>query len=313
MSAASGGAGQVVVFGSLNADLTVRVERFPEPGETLSGSELVTAPGGKSSNQAVAAVTLGSQVRLIGAVGEDTNGAFLLDRADEAGVDVAGVTRDPDHATGSAMIVVDAAGENTIIVSPGANGAVSDDSLTAEKFAGADIVCLCLEVPLAAVQAAAEKGREAGAQVLLNLSPYADVPDALLSHVDVLLVNKSEAELVLGRSDIDADWEAALAGFVELKVHRVVVTLGADGAVVLDGTVSQDGDNDAGQVTKIDSPEVDAVDTTGCGDAFTGALAHGMAKGASLVEASMHAAEAGALAATREGAQSSYQAFTHLS
>jgi len=327
VSATSGGAGQVVVFGSLNADLTVRVERFPQPGETLSGSELVTAPGGKSSNQAVAAATLGAQVRLIGAVGDDANGAFLLDQVSHSGVDVAGVMRDPDHATGSAMIVVDAAGENTIIVSPGANGAVSDDSLTAQKFAGADIVCLCLEVPLAAVQAAAEKGREAGAQVLLNLSPYADVPDALLSHVDVLLVNKSEAELVLSRSDIADDWDGALDGFVALGVHRVVVTLGADGAVVLDGTASssdgtasssdgttsQNGDNDAGQVTTIDSPKVNVVDTTGCGDAFTGALAHGMAKGASLVEASKHAAEAGALAATREGAQSSYQAFAHLS
>ena len=311
MNAASDGAGQVVVFGSLNADLTVRVDRFPDPGETLSGSELVTAPGGKSSNQAVAAATLGSQVRLVGAVGDDGNGAFLLERAGESGVDITGVTRDADHATGSAMIVVDGEGENTIIVSPGANGALSADALTAEQFAGADIVCLCLEVPLVAVQAAAEKGREAGAQVLLNLSPYADVPDALLEHVDVLLVNKSEAELVLGRSDIDSDWSAALDGFVERGVHRAVVTLGAGGAVVMDGNAPENG-HDAARVTHVDSPKVEAVDTTGCGDAFTGALAHGMAKGWSLVDASRHAAEAGSLAATRDGAQSSYRAFSHL-
>lgn len=315
MNAASGDAGRVVVFGSLNADLTVRVKRFPEPGETLSGSELVTAPGGKSSNQAVAAATLGAAVRLIGAVGDDANGAFLLEQASTSGVDIAGVTRDPDHATGSAMIVVDAAGENTIIVSPGANGALSADSLTAEQFDGADIVCLCLEVPVDAVQAAAEHAQTIGAKVLLNLSPYADVPDSLLGHVDVLLVNKTEAELVLGRgdghSDVADDWDAALRGFVDLGIHRVVVTLGADGAVVLDADTSEDGGH-AARVTRIDSPKVEAVDTTGCGDAFTGALAHGMAKGASLVDASTHAAEAGAMAATREGAQSSYQAFTHL-
>ncbi len=311
MSAASGDAGQVVVFGSLNADLTVRVDRFPEPGETLNGSELVTAPGGKSSNQAVAAATLGSQVRLIGAIGDDANGAFLLEQASESGVDVSGVKRDPDHATGSAMIVVDEAGENTIIVSPGANGAVIADSLTSEQFDRADVVCLSLEVPLAAVQSAAEHARVAGAKVLLNLSPYADVPDALLEHVDVLLVNKSEAELVLGRSDIEADWQAALSGFVDLGIHRVVVTLGADGAVVLDGQTSSDGEGVA-EVIAIESPKVDAVDTTGCGDAFTGALAHGMAEGASLAEASKRAAEAAALAATREGAQSSYEAFAHL-
>ncbi len=311
MSAASDGAGQVVVFGSLNADLTVRVDRFPGPGETLSGSELVTAPGGKSSNQAVAAATLGSQVRLIGAVGDDANGSFLLEQASASGVDVTAVTRDPDHATGSAMIVVDAAGENTIIVSPGANGALSADSLTSRQFAGADIVCLCLEVPLPAVQAAAEHAQAAGAKVLLNLSPYADVHDSLLGHVDVLLVNKSEAELVLGRSDIADDWDAALSGFVDLGIQRIVVTLGADGAVVLDGVASEDG-GDAARATHIDSPKVEAADTTGCGDAFTGALAHGMAKGMPLVEASKLAAQAGSLAATLEGAQSSYQALTHL-
>lgn len=310
MNVRSDARGQVVVFGSLNADLTVRVERFPAPGETLNGSELVTAPGGKSSNQAVAAATLGSPVRLIGAVGDDAHGAFLLDQAGEAGVDVSGVRRDAEHATGSAMIVVDAGGENTIIVSPGANGGHTAESVTAEQFDGADIVCLCLEVPLPAVQAAAEHARRAGAQVLLNLSPYAEVPDALLEHVDVLLVNGGEAELMLGARDIADNWHRALEGFIGRGVRRVVVTLGPDGAVVLDG--SDSGDDGTARITTIDSPTVDAVDTTGCGDAFTGALAHGMARGSSLADAAKLAAEAGALAATREGAQSSYWAFNHL-
>lgn len=299
--------GQVTVFGSLNVDLTVRVERFPQPGETLSGSELVTAPGGKSSNQAVAAALLGSTTRLIGAVGDDANATFLLDRAGSAGVDVTQVRRDAEHATGSAMIVVDAAGENTIIISPGANGVHRPDSLDPTAFTEADVLGLCLEVPIAAVRSAAEHGRRVGAQVLLNLSPYAEVPAELLELTDVLLVNRTEAELVLGMSEGIPDWPTALAAFVERGVDRAVVTLGAAGSVVLDATAAG-GDI----VTVIDPVEVEAVDTTGCGDAFTGALAHRLARGSSLAEAAQFAAQVSALAATAVGAQSSYQAFAHL-
>lgn len=306
MNSVSSAGGMVAVFGSLNADLTVRVDRFPEPGETLKGSELVTAPGGKSSNQAVAAAWLGSSVRLVGAVGDDAHGAFLLEKAEEARVDVSQVRRDADHATGSAMIVVDDAGENTIIVSPGANGGHSAQSAGEIDVAGADILCLCLEVPLPAVEAAAEQGAQAGAQVVLNLSPYAEVPETLLRNTDVLLVNQSEAEFVVG-GEVAGDWSATLDRLSDLGVDRAVVTLGADGAMVLDGTASGDD-----RVVAVDSPEVDAVDTTGCGDAFTGALAQAMASGSSLVEAARRAARVGALAATREGAQASYGAFADL-
>ncbi len=306
MSTGTRDPGKIAVFGSLNADLTVRVERFPEPGETLSGSELVTAPGGKSSNQAVAAALLGSSVQLVGAVGDDANGSFLLQKAEESGVDVSQVTRDPEHATGSAMIVVDDAGENTIIVSPGANGRHTALSVREADFGGADVLCLCLEVPLEAVEAAAERGREAGAQVVLNLSPYAEVPSTLLSNADVLMVNRSEAELVLGR-EVAGDWSAVLDELNRLDVERAVVTLGSEGAVVLDGTASGED-----RITEIDSPAVDAVDTTGCGDAFTGALAHAIASGSSLIEAARLAARVGALAATRKGTQASYGAFVEL-
>ena len=301
-TAESSTAGRIVVFGSLNLDLTVGVERFPQPGETVGGSELVTAPGGKSSNQAVATALLGSPTRLIGAVGDDANGTFLLDRARSAGVDVSGVRRDTGRASGSAMIVVDAAGENTIIVSPGANGGHRPDSLEADVFAGAAVLCLCLEVPTAAVKVAAEHGRRVGAQVLLNLSPYAEVPAELLALTDVLLVNLSEAALVLGGADVAADWSNTLDAFVERGVDRVVVTLGAAGSVVLDA-------NSREPVTVIDPVKVEVVDTTGCGDAFTGALAHRLAGGSSLVDASRFAAQISALAATEHGAQSSYQTF----
>jgi ribokinase len=297
----------VAVVGSLNVDLTVRTERFPRPGETLTGSELVTAPGGKSSNQAVAAATLGSRVRLLGAVGADGNGAFLLDAAAAAGVQVEGVRRLDDHATGSAMIVVDGRGENTIIVSPGANGALVPEMVTPDAVAGAAVLCLCLEVGMPVVLAAARLGHGAGARVLLNLSPFRDVPAELLAVTDVLLVNRAEAAQVLGDDCVGADWAAAASAFAALGVPRVVVTLGADGSVVLDASAAA-GD----RVTRVPGVAVEVVDTTGCGDAFTGALAHLLATGASLPEAARFAGRVSALAATAAGAQASYPAFAHL-
>ena len=329
MSGAGTASGRVVVVGSLNVDLTVRTERFPQPGETLTGSELHTAPGGKSSNQAVAAATLGSDVRIVGALGDDDNGAFLLREAEDAGVDVSGVRRLDDHATGSAMIVVDASGENTIIVSPGANGALSDEAVTtalAGSVGEGDVLCLCLEVPVPVVLGAARTAQEAGARVVLNLSPYAEVPGELLAACDVLLVNRSEADLIVGaeggvrgraqdggaRSDETADpdapsgpdWAEVLDRLVALGVRRAVVTCGADGSVVLDDRAGAES-----RVTTVEATVVDAVDTTGCGDAFTGAVAHRLARGSDLVEAARFASQVSALAATADGAQSSYRAF----
>lgn len=299
--------GTVAVVGSLNADLTVRTERFPEPGETLTGSELIMAPGGKSSNQAVAAATLGSSVRLVGAVGDDTNGAFLLEAAQAAGVDVGGVHRLSDHRTGSAMIVVNAEGENTIIVSPGANGALEPEMVTLESLADAKVLCLCLEVSVATVLAAARLGRDAGATVLLNLSPFRDVPAELLTLTSVLLVNRSEAGQLLGDDSDSKDWRAAARGFADLGLRQVIVTLGAEGSVVIDTTAGE-GD----RVSTIHGIPVEVVDTTGCGDAFTGAVAHRLAAGDALVAAAGFASRVSALAATATGAQSSYQRFAEL-
>lgn len=300
-------AGIVVVVGSLNADLTVRTDRFPQPGETLNGSELVIVPGGKSANQAAAAAVLGAEVRLFGAVGADGHGDLLLKAAENVGVDASRVLRRADTATGTAMIVVDAAGENTIIVSPGANGTVTGAELPADLFDGAAVLTLSLEVPLEAVTAAAQAGHDAGASVLLNLSPYQEVPAELLSLTDVLLLNAHEAALVTGLADPASDWEAVIAALGELGVRRTIITLGGDGAVVLDGTASG-----ADRVIVVAPTRVAAVDTTGCGDAFTAATAARLAAGDSLAEAATFAARAGALAATREGAQSSYSALLEL-
>jgi ribokinase len=300
--------GHIVVVGSLNADLTIYCDRLPRPGETVHGTGFAVNPGGKSANQAVAASLLGGAVSLIGAVGDDSNGEMLLSSAAGAGVDISHVRTSHSAATGVAVIAVDAQGENNIIIAAGANGtlAPADVAAAADEFDGASVVCLCLEVSLETVEAAARAGHDAGATVLLNPSPYGEIPQGLADLCDVLLVNAHEASLFLG-SDVpeadadDAAWGQVRQRFAQRGLQRVVVTLGANGSVVLDSTAGTvDG------VTRIAPSRVNAVDTTGAGDAFTGAVAARLAAGDPLVAAAAFASVAGALAATRKGTQAAY-------
>ena len=301
--------GRIVVVGSLNADLTIYCDRLPLPGETVHGNGFAVNPGGKSANQAVAAAKLGSRVVLIGAVGDDTNGTMLLASTAGAGVDISRVRRTPDAATGVAVISVDAHGENNIIISAGANGTLApgDVAASAELFEGASVMCLCLEVGLDTVEAAARLGHDAGATVLLNLSPYAEIPASLAALCDILLVNAHEASLFLGGTavpDAGADtaaWAPVRDKFADRGLHRVVVTLGANGSVVLDSGAGAEG-----RITRIEPTRVDAKDTTGAGDAFTGAVAARLAAGDSLPAAAAFASVAAALAATRKGTQTAY-------
>ncbi|WP_442212440.1 ribokinase [Specibacter sp. RAF43] len=296
---------RIVVAGSLNADLTIYCERLPAPGETLHGRGFAVNPGGKSANQAVAAARLGALVTLIGAVGEDANGDLLVASTAGAGVDVSHVHRIAEP-TGVAVISVEDSGENSIIISAGANGTLSPAAMDPALFAGAGVVCLCLEVPLATVHAAAAAGHDAGATVLLNLSPYAPVPDGLARLTDVLLVNAHEASAFLGGFSLPAPaaaadaWRGAGEEFARRGLHKVLVTLGSSGSVVLDAA------NAAEPVVRIAPTRVDAVDTTGAGDAFTGAVAARLAAGDSLAAAARYASVAAALAATKKGTQAAY-------
>lgn len=212
-----------------------------------------------------------------------------------------------------AVIAVDARGENNIIISAGANGTLSpaDVSAAADAFDGAAVVCLCLEVSPETVEAAARAGHDAGATVLLNLSPYAGISQELAELADVLLVNAHEASLFLGSGDApdagmpgaaadDADWDRIRGRFAERGLDRVLVTLGADGSVVLDSQAA------GPKVTRIAPTVVKAVDTTGAGDAFTGAVAARLAAGDPLAAAAAFASVAAALAATRKGTQAAY-------
>jgi len=276
----------IVVVGSLNADLVVRTERFPKPGETLQGSDLRILPGGKSANQAVAAGRLGGTVRMIGAVGDDGNGALLRDSVAAAGVDTTHVAVREGVATGTAVITVDATGENTIVISAGANGTLTPADVPADAFTDAGVLGLCLEVSIDVVLAAARAAHDAGVTVLTNLSPFGAVPQELLDLTHVLLVNEHEA-----------------AELGDHGVARSIVTRGGAGCTVHDG--------DAEPVS-VDAVRVEPVDTTGCGDAFMGAVALRLAAGDSLLDAARFAVGVGAYAATKPGAQASYPTTAEL-
>ncbi|WP_394433918.1 ribokinase [Streptomyces sp. SGAir0957] len=285
----------LLVVGSANADLVVGVDRRPAAGETVLGSDLVTHPGGKGANQAVAAAKLGARTALLGRVGDDGHGTLLRESMEAAGVDTSGVLVG-GAPTGVALITVDPSGDNSIVVSPGANGRLTPDDVRAagELFAGAKVVSTLLEIPLETVAEVARSVAE-GARLVLNPSPPAPLPDEVLAACDPLIVNEHEARVVLGTDTKGEpeDWARAL---LALGPRSVVITLGAEGALVADASGS----------SRVASVKVKAVDTTGAGDAFTAALAWRLGTGESLAEAAAYAARVGAAAVTKQGAQVSY-------
>ncbi|TDC59418.1 ribokinase [Actinomadura sp. GC306] len=287
---------EVVVVGSVNADLVVGVDRRPAPGETVLGSDLATLPGGKGANQAVAAARLGGRVGIVGRIGDDGHGELLRGALAADGVDLAHLTVTGGAPSGVALITVGPDGDNSIIVSPGANARLTPDDVAAarEMIAGASVVSCQLEVPLPAVEAAGRAADAAGGRFVLNLSPPAPVPGELLGRCDPLVVNEHEAAFLLGGARERP--EDAAAALVRSGARSVVVTLGAAGVVVADGEGT----------AAIPSPKTDAVDTTGAGDAFTAALCLRLARGDTLLDAARYATRVGAAAVRRRGAQSSY-------
>ncbi len=276
-------------------DLWLAVGRHPKPGETIIGGDLQRFPGGKGANQAVAAARLGARVRMVGRVGADAYGTELKRVLGAEGIATAEVA-EVEAPTGVALISVSEDGQNAIIVSPGANARLQPDDLDPALFANASVTVLQLETPLETVRRAAELGRAAGARVLLNAAPARELPDELLGALDVLVVNEFEAAQVAGAAEPESP-EAALALARELarRVPVVVVTLGARGLVWAGG---------AGE-GHLSAFEVEPVDTTAAGDAFVGGLAAALAAGEPLEQALRFGSAAGALAATRPGAQPS--------
>lgn len=307
-------AGSVCVVGSLNADVTVRTQRHPMPGETVTGDSLTVLPGGKSANQAVAAARLGAKVRIVGAVGDDSYGQLLMDSLRQDSVDVEYVRCVPDVATGTALITVAAHGENTIVISAGANGQVSPEDVPDSVMAGAGALGLTFEIPNQTVVAAAERAHALGVPVFVNPSPFR-VPEAeLLACTDVLVVNEHEFEHILGTYGISATmtWQQkATLLHSATGVGSYVITLGSQGAIVLESAGGHISDHTY-TITNVPGEKVDAVDTTGCGDAVLGALLATVSGGMSLVEATAVAMKVAAYAATGSGAQPSYPTATQL-
>ncbi|MGO4583212.1 ribokinase [Arthrobacter sp. 2RAF6] len=303
--------GSIIVVGSMNADLTVRTSRLPLAGETVIGQGLSRRAGGKGSNQAVAAALLGAEVHLIASVGEDEDGAYLRQAAAQSGVATDMIGTESGCGTGTALITVDDSAENFIVVSPGANARLRPDfveqSLLALKKAA--VLCLSLEVPLATIHTAARAATSLGAITILNLSPYTAAAETLLPLIDVLVLNELEAIAALNLPEIPRErpWQVVGALLGETGTKNAVVTLGADGAVVMENLQTW-------PITPvhIEPTKISPVDTTGCGDAFAGALAVGLAKGEGLIAAASFAGKVAAYAATGHGAQNSYPSHTRL-
>jgi ribokinase len=288
----------IVVVGSLNMDLVVKVARMPRAGETVPGHDLQTIPGGKGANQAAAAARLGGQVTMVGRVGADAFGPTLLENLKGQGVDASHVTMDGSAATGIAMILVDDDGENSIVISAGANGRVNREDIDRAEglWSRARLLLLQFEVPLETVAYAAEVAARHQVKVILNPAPARQVSPELLARVNYLVPNETEASFLAGVKVRDvASAEAAARQLLANGVPVVIMTMGEKGALLVTDE----------QAVHVPARQVTAVDTTAAGDAFIGGLAVALVKGFPLEEAVRYATCAGTLAVTRFGAQTS--------
>lgn len=298
---------EILVVGSLNADLVVRVARFPRPGETISGDDLQIIPGGKGANQAVAAARQGTSVAMLGRVGKDSFGPDLIHNLKQNNVDTSHVQTDAGSATGTAIIVVDSNGQNNIVLSPGGNGQVRPADVADVSFSDYTLLLLQLEIPIEAVISAAQRARENGLRVLLNPAPARSLPDELISLSDFILPNETELSLLTNQQVHDpASAEKAARTLLEGGAQNVIVTLGANGALIVNQEITK----------HIPSFEVQVVDTTAAGDAFIGGFAAKLLESngklldaheqaLALQNAVRYGCACGALAATKFGAQPS--------
>lgn len=288
----------ILIVGSINMDLVVKVPKIPAPGENVFGSDFQMIPGGKGANQAVGVARLGCRALMSGRVGHDGFGDTLLASLREAGVDTSHVERDEQASTGIALITVEEAGENTIVIATGANGRFSGDSAgrLTDAIRGVDLVLLQLELPLNPVAEVIDAARSMGKPVVLDAGPPCTEPRPQFFNVTVLTPNEVEAEAMSGRSITDAASARDVARhLLRMGPEAVVLKLGKDGALLARG----DGEE------FFPAHKVDAVDTTAAGDAFSAALCMAIVDGKPLEDAVRFANGAGALAVTKLGAQPS--------
>jgi ribokinase len=290
---------RVLVIGSANMDFTVAVPRLPAEGETITGGRFYMSHGGKGANQAVAARRLGAEVRFVGCVGQDPQGDQVAEQLRAEGIPTDGLIYVEDAASGVALIMVDGEGRNQIAVASGANLQLLPD--LARQYVSlvpwAQVLLCQLEIPVPTVQWALATGREQGVLTILNPAPARQLPDTLLTLVDCLTPNAVEAETLTGVVVKGPETATRAAQHLLARgVRRVIVTLGTQGVLFCDGT----------SALHFPAFPVEAVDTTGAGDAFNGALAVGLAAGGTWEEALPLATAAAALTCTKRGAQTSF-------
>jgi ribokinase len=289
---------KIYVIGSSNTDMVIKAEKLPAPGETVMGGNFLMNPGGKGANQAVAAARLGGQVTFVAKVGNDVFGKQAIQQFQREKINTTFVGIDAEHASGVALINVDAHGENCIAVAPGANSQLKPHEVEAalETMAEGALVLLQLEIPLATVEYAIRRSHEKGLRVLLNPAPAQALSPELLGFLYLITPNESEAELLTGIKVTNAATaQQAAIQLQAMGVNTIIVTLGAKGAYLHNNSVSE----------LIPAPLVTAIDTTAAGDCFNGALAVALAENQPLAGAVAFACKAASISVTRMGAQSS--------
>jgi ribokinase len=296
---------KIIVVGSLNYDITLSVPHFPLPGETIMGAEMHTAAGGKGANQAVAAAKLGASVTMVGKVGRDNQGQFLLDQLIQFGVDSKYVTVVEGCPSGTALIQVDQAGENCIVIIPGANALLTQENVVCaeEAIQSADLLLLQLESPIETVERSAEIAKNAGLTVVMNPSPARILSPRLLSLVDFLILNQIEMELLTGvKIQVNMNLHEVARSLLAENMKGIILTIGEMGSILVER------DN----IQHFPTFKVESIDSTAAGDAFVAGFAVAYAEKKTLAEAVIWGNAAGALATTKHNAQPSLPYRTEL-
>lgn len=289
---------KIIVIGSSNVDMVVKISHLPAPGETILGGEFLMNQGGKGANQAVAVERLGGNLIFMAKLGDDILGRQSVAYFKKEGIDTRYITLNENSASGVALISVDDHAENSIVVASGTNMLLNEQDVdkVVEEMCEGDILLMQLEIPLQTVEYAARKAFEKGVKVVLNPAPARNLPKELLRYLYMITPNRIEAEMLTGiKITHDADAEGVAEEIRAMGVKNVIITLGSKDCFIKEDGVSY----------RVDAFKVEPVDTTAAGDTFNGALCVGLAEGMDLKQAALMASKASAIAVTRMGAQSS--------